>query len=79
MLIFCAVWFWTGRMPPSIVEATRSAHPLKDTESAEATKKSNPKAIYDKFRVSKKQYKQALGKLYKKKLINITREKIDLV
>jgi len=24
MLIFCAVWFWTGRMPPSIVEATRS-------------------------------------------------------
>ena len=43
------------------------------------TDKSNPKVIYDKFRVSKKQYKQALGKLYKKKLINITREKINLV
>ena len=43
------------------------------------TDKSNPKVIYDKFRVSKKQYKQALGKLYKKKLINITREKIKLV
>ncbi len=43
------------------------------------TDKSNPKVIYDKFRVSKKQYKQALGKLYKKKLVNITAEKIHLV
>jgi predicted RNA-binding protein (virulence factor B family) len=43
------------------------------------TDKSNPDLIYRQFKVSKKKYKNALGALYKRKLIVITREKISLV
>lgn len=43
------------------------------------TDKSNPDHIYRQFKVSKKKYKNALGALYKRKLIVITREKISLV
>ena len=42
------------------------------------TDKSNPELIYDQFKVSKKKYKNALGALYKRKLIIITKEKICL-
>lgn len=43
------------------------------------TDKSDPDLIYRQFKVSKKKYKNALGALYKRKLIVITREKISLV
>ena len=43
------------------------------------TDKSKPDLIYRQFQVSKKKYKNALGVLYKRKLIVITREKISLV
>ena len=42
------------------------------------TDKSNPDHIYKQFKVSKKKYKNALGALYKRKLIVITKEKISL-
>jgi predicted RNA-binding protein (virulence factor B family) len=43
------------------------------------TDKSDPDLIYRQFKVSKKKYKNALGALYKRKLIVITREEISLV
>jgi len=43
------------------------------------TDKSIPDVIYQEFRVSKKNYKKALGRLYKQKLITIDKEKISLV
>ena len=46
---------------------------------SDLTDKSNPDLIYSQFKVSKKKYKNALGALYKRKLIIITREKISLV
>ena len=42
------------------------------------TDKTNAEVIYKKFSVSKKQYKQALGRLYKKRLIKIESERISL-
>ena len=42
------------------------------------TDKSEPDLIYNQFKVSKKKYKNALGALYKRKMIVITREKISL-
>ena len=46
---------------------------------SELTDKSNPDLIYSQFKVSKKKYKNALGALYKRKMITISREKISLV
>jgi predicted RNA-binding protein (virulence factor B family) len=43
------------------------------------TDKSDPDLIYRQFKVSKKKYKNALGALYRRKLIVIAREKISLV
>jgi len=43
------------------------------------TDKSNPDHIYRQFKVSKKKYKNALGALYKRKLIVIAADKISLV
>ena len=43
------------------------------------TDKTSPEDIYKKFGVSKKQYKQALGRLYKKRLIKIESERISLI
>lgn len=43
------------------------------------TDKSNPDLIYRQFKVSKKKYKNALGGLYKRKIITISPEKIALV
>jgi len=43
------------------------------------TDKSSPEAIAKQFQVSKSSYKKALGKLYKKKMINITKETVSLV
>jgi len=43
------------------------------------TDKSNPDDIYRQFKVSKKKYKNALGALYKRKFIIITREKVSLI
>jgi predicted RNA-binding protein (virulence factor B family) len=45
---------------------------------SDLTDKSNPDLIYSQFKVSKKKYKNALGALYKRKMIVITREKISL-
>ena len=41
--------------------------------------KTSPEEIYKKFSVSKKQYKQALGRLYKQRLIKIESERILLI
>ncbi len=41
--------------------------------------KSSPDLIYARFKVSKKNFKRALGNLYKKRLINISPEFIELV
>jgi predicted RNA-binding protein (virulence factor B family) len=46
---------------------------------SDLTDKSNPDLIYRQFKVSKKKYKNALGALYKRKMITISREKIVLV
>jgi predicted RNA-binding protein (virulence factor B family) len=46
---------------------------------SDLTDKSNPERIYSQFKVSKKKYKNALGALYKRKMIVITRDKISLV
>jgi predicted RNA-binding protein (virulence factor B family) len=46
---------------------------------SDLTDKSDPDRIYRQFKVSKKKYKNALGALYKHKLIVITRDKISLV
>ena len=43
------------------------------------TDKTSPEEIYKKFSVSKKQYKQAIGRLYKKRLIKIESESISLI
>lgn len=45
---------------------------------SDLTDKSAPELIYGQFKVSKKKYKNALGALYKRKMIVITREKISL-
>jgi len=43
------------------------------------TDKSKPEDIYEQFSVSKSNYKKALGGLYKKRLITISKDKIQLV
>ena len=43
------------------------------------TDKSSPEDIYENFGVSKKNYKKAIGKLYKKRLIRIEKDKITLL
>ncbi|MEE9352704.1 MAG: S1-like domain-containing RNA-binding protein [Thiotrichaceae bacterium] len=43
------------------------------------TDKSIPDVIYQEFAVSKKNYKKALGRLYKQKLITIDKDKIELL
>lgn len=47
--------------------------------SSSMTDKADPEDIYDIFNVSKKNYKKALGALYKQKRITITPDKISLV
>lgn len=46
---------------------------------SDLTDKSDPDLIYSQFKVSKKKYKNALGALYKRKMVIITREKVSLV
>lgn len=46
--------------------------------SSTLTDYSPPDAIYRQFKVSKKNYKRALGALYKKRLITVSKEKISL-
>jgi predicted RNA-binding protein (virulence factor B family) len=46
---------------------------------SDLTDKSDPDRIYRQFKVSKKKYKNALGALYKRKLIVIARDKISLI
>ncbi|MGB1328355.1 MAG: CvfB family protein [Porticoccaceae bacterium] len=55
------------------------AHLKASGGESDLTDKSDPDRIYHQFKVSKKKYKNALGALYKRKLIVITREKISLV
>lgn len=55
------------------------AHLKASGGESDLTDKSDPDRIYCQFKVSKKKYKNALGALYKRKLIVITREKISLV
>jgi len=43
------------------------------------TDKSKPEDIYEQFSVSKSNYKKALGGLYKKRLITISKDKIQLI
>jgi len=43
------------------------------------TDKSNPEDIYKQFAVSKSNYKKAIGGLYKKRLISIDKDKIQLL
>ena len=40
---------------------------------------SDAELIYDRFKVSKKVFKRAVGDLYRRRLINITPEGIDLI
>ena len=55
------------------------AHLKASDGESELTDKSNPELIYRQFKVSKKKYKNALGALYKRRMITISREKISLV
>jgi predicted RNA-binding protein (virulence factor B family) len=55
------------------------AHLKASGGESDLTDKSDPDRIYRQFKVSKKKYKNALGALYKRKLIVVTREKISLV
>ena len=53
---------------------------LKDNDGfTPINDKTAPEVIYDIFKMSKKQYKKAIGGLYKKKLIRITEEGIFLI
>ena len=53
---------------------------LKDNDGfTPINDKTAPEVIYDIFKMSKKQYKKAIGGLYKKKLIKITEEGIFLI
>ena len=53
---------------------------LKDNDGfTPINDKTAPEVIYDIFKMSKKQYKKAIGGLYKKKLIKITDEGIFLI
>ena len=54
-------------------------HLKKNDKETTLTDKSSPEDIYKCFGVSKKNYKKALGTLYKKKLILIEEDKITLV
>lgn len=47
--------------------------------SSTLSDKSSPEEIYKQFKVSKKEYKKALGALYKRRLIMIEKERIRLV
>lgn len=47
--------------------------------SISLTDKSSPEEIYNQFKVSKSNYKKALGSLYKQKLILIEKERVMLV
>ncbi len=58
----------------------RILHYLAKNEGvSKITDKSIPDVIYQEFAVSKKNYKKALGRLYKQKLISIDKEKIQLL
>jgi len=54
-------------------------HLKKNDGISTLTDKSSPKDIYQCFAVSKKNYKKAIGMLYKKRLILIEEDKIMLV
>jgi uncharacterized protein len=54
-------------------------HLKKNDGESSLTDKSSPEDIYKCFSVSKKNYKKALGTLYKKKLILIAKDKITLL
>ena len=54
-------------------------HLKKNDGESSLTDKSLPEYIYKRFSVSKKNYKKALGTLYKKKLILIAKDKITLL
>ncbi len=54
-------------------------HLKKNDGESTLTDKSSPEDIYQCFAVSKKNYKQALGTLYKKRLIRIEEDKITLI
>lgn len=47
--------------------------------SSKLTDKSPPEEIYKQFKVSKKAYKKALGALYKRRQIKISKDKIELL
>jgi hypothetical protein len=54
-------------------------HLQKNDGESNLTDKSSPEDIYQCFAVSKKNYKKAIGTLYKKRLIRIEEDKIKLV
>jgi predicted RNA-binding protein (virulence factor B family) len=54
-------------------------HLKKNDGKSTLTDKSPPEKIYKCFGVSKKNYKKAIGTLYKKKLIRIEKDKITLL
>lgn len=54
-------------------------HLEKNNGKSTLTDKSNPDAIYRQYSVSKSNYKKALGGLYKKRLISIDKDKIELL
>ena len=63
----------------SALEDQILAHLKASGGESNLTDKSNPDLIYSQFKVSKKKYKNALGGLYKRKIITISPEKIALV
>ncbi|HFD32696.1 MAG TPA: GntR family transcriptional regulator [Gammaproteobacteria bacterium] len=52
---------------------------VKEKGSSRLTDKSSPADIYQQFSVSKANYKKALGRLYKQKLIKIERHQVTLL
>jgi len=54
-------------------------HLKKNDGESTLTDKSSPEDIYQCFAVSKKNYKKAIGTLYKKRLIRIEEDKITLI
>ncbi len=54
-------------------------HLRKNDNESTITDESSPEDIYKCFGVSKRNYKRALGTLYRKKIINIDKEKITLL
>lgn len=68
-----------GRVKVGVVESEILKHLKACGGKSSLTDKSPPESIYKQFGVSKKVYKQALGALYKRRMIKIDKQEVTLI